>query len=688
MFRLNKRLGLILCFLSSLGAAPRVLAYALETSTWVKGTAGSPTQVVMQLHMQYGPPAFPSSPLQDGSTSWNQVIIAAMTGQTAGSGLAALDGWNQYLATMQFSGVVSSQPPPTTQSSSNHNDVFFSSTIYGDSWGGTGTLGITLLIYDNNNHNIDTDVLFNNTSGINWDSFRGNLQFSKTDLRRIALHELGHSLGLAHPDDFGQTVAAIMNAAESNTDDLTADDISGGNYLYGLGPAITVQPANTTVLQGHAAALTVTPAGSGPFTYQWQKNGVNVSGATGSSLAFSGAQLTDAGNYTVIVTDSGGSTTSNTAVLTVNAPSVFTLQPVSLTNVASGFSAVFSVAAAGFPAPTFQWNLNGTPIHGATDPVYFIATAGAGSAGSYTCTAANSIGSLPSRAATLALGSASNPGYLVNISARADVGTSSNILIGGFGVAGSGSKQLLLRGVGPGLYNTFGLTGELLNPQLTLLDNNGAVIATNIGWGNSPTLGPSAGSRAPRMASASDMNAVGAFAYQSGSADTAIVVTAPTGNSTAQVSGVGSTSGIALVEIYDADTGTPTARLINISARANVGTGNNILIGGFAIGGAAAETVLIRAVGPGLTDTFGLTGTLTQPVLTLFQGSTVIYSNTGWGGDVAIASIFPSVGAFNLNAAHQDSVLLVTLQPGNYTAQVSGLSSGTGIALCEIYEVP
>jgi len=181
---------------------------------------------------------------------------------------------------------------------------------------------------------------------------------------------------------------------------------------------------------------------------------------------------------------------------------------------------------------------------------------------------------------------------------------------------------------------------------------------------------------------------VGAFPYQPGSVDAALVVTAPAGNNTAQVNGVGSTGGIALVEIYDADAGAPTARLSNISARANVGTGDNILIGGFAIGGTSPETVLIRAVGPGLTDTFGLTGTLAQPVLTLFHGSTVIAGNTDWGGDSTLAGVFPTVGAFNLNLMHQDSVLLVTLPPGNYTAQVSGLNSGTGIALCEIYEVP
>ena len=349
---------------------------------------------------------------------------------------------------------------------------------------------------------------------------------------------------------------------------------------------------------------------------------------------------------------------------------------------------VFNAIAAGSPAPTYQWTFNGAPITGATDAILLVSNATSASAGSYACVAMNSNGPSTSNSATLTVTSSSNAGYLINISARADVGTGNNILIGGFGVTGTGTKPLLIRGVGPGLFNTFGLAGELVTPQLILLDNSGAVVATNIGWANSPARGLSTASESPVAAGATIMATLGAFSYNAGSADTSMLLTMPPGNNTAQVSGVGATSGIALCEIYDADTGAPSARLINISARANVGTADSILIGGFAIGGSTAETLLIRAVGPGLTDTFGLTGTLAQPVLALLNNNgAVIYTNTVWGGDATIASISTTVGAFTLNPSHQDSVLLVTLPPGNYTAQVSGLNSGNGIALCEIYEV-
>ena len=451
----------------------------------------------------------------------------------------------------------------------------------------------------------------------------------------------------------------------------------------------TTQPSSQTVAVGQS--VTFTAAASGSPTYQWSGPSGVISGATGGSLTLTNVQLSAAGTYSVTATVAGGAVTSNSAALTVlplAAPS-FTVNPVSVT-IANGRSAAFSVAATGELPPTYQWKLNGAPISGATDPVLLVSAATSANAGSYTCTASNASGTITSPSATLTVTATSTPGYLVNLSARAEIGTGNNILIGGFATGGTGTKQLLIRGVGPALSAFFG-SSALATPQLTLLDGSGAVISSNLGWGAAPTAGPSAGANSPVAASLTLMNNTGAYPYQAGSLDTATLVTAPTGNGTAQVSGVSGATGNGLVEFYDADTTTPTSRLVNISARADVGTGNNILIGGFAIGGSTADTVLIRAVGPGLNDLlpsiFPLSSVLNQPVLTIYQGGTVIYSNTIWGGDTTEANVFPTVGAFNLVSGHQDSVLLISLAPGNYTAQVSGLNSGTGIALCEIYEV-
>jgi hypothetical protein len=126
---------------------------------------------------------------------------------------------------------------------------------------------------------------------------------------------------------------------------------------------------------------------------------------------------------------------------------------------------------------------------------------------------------------------------------------------------------------------------------------------------------------------------------------------------------------------------------VNVSARTQVGTGDDILVAGFAIGGVSARTVLIRAVGPALAG-FGVSGALVDPRLQLFSGDTMILDNDDWAGDAQLAAAGASVGAFPLpSGAGRDAALLVTLPPGTYTAQVSGASGGTGVALVELYEV-
>ncbi len=405
-------------------------------------------------------------------------------------------------------------------------------------------------------------------------------------------------------------------------------------------------------------------------------------GAAASFNAPAGVAVDGSGH--VYVADSG-----NNIIRQGSPLPLFTANPASRT-VAAGRSVAFSAVATSTPAPTYQWTWNGAPIPGATDAILLVGNATSADAGVYVCQVTNGAGTVSSPAATLSVVSTLTPGYLINLSARADVGTGNNILIGGFGVGGTGTKQLLVRGTGPALSVYF--SAELVAPQLVLLDNNGAVVATNLGWGNAPIAGSSTAMEMPVAAGATLMSTLGAFPYAIGSADTALVLTMPPGNNTVQLSGVAGTGGIALCEIYDADLPMPSARLVNLSARAAVGTGSNILIGGFTIGGSTAETVLIRAVGPGLNDMFPTVFSpsivLNQPVLTLLQGSAVIGSNTAWGGDPALTNLFPTVGAFGLNPAHADSVLLVTLPPGNYTAQVSGLNGGTGLALVEVYEVP
>jgi hypothetical protein len=128
--------------------------------------------------------------------------------------------------------------------------------------------------------------------------------------------------------------------------------------------------------------------------------------------------------------------------------------------------------------------------------------------------------------------------------------------------------------------------------------------------------------------------------------------------------------------------------LVNISARTQVGTGENVLVIGFVITGTGSKTILLRAVGPGLTQ-FGVGGVLADPQLRLFNAAGAQTDiNNDWGGSAALAANFAQSGAFALPATSKDAALVVILPPGAYTAQVSGVADTTGVALVEVYELP
>jgi hypothetical protein len=273
----------------------------------------------------------------------------------------------------------------------------------------------------------------------------------------------------------------------------------------------------------------------------------------------------------------------------------------------------------------------------------------------------------------VSISGAANPSRIINLSARATVGTGGNILIAGFVVNGTGSKQILLRGVGPTLAQ-FGITQVLPQSHLALMSQTASTIAANSAWGGGTSL-------------LQAFTAVGAFPLAPNSADAALLQGLGAGAYTAQLSGVSNTTGVGLAEIYDADSGPTAAHLSNISARASVGTGSNVLIAGFVISGNTPETVLIRGIGPAL-GRFGVSGSLAAPELVLYDsGNNTLQTNSGWGGGASLAQAFASVGAFSLAANSADAAILVTLPPGAYTAEVSGVNGSTGVGLAEIYEV-
>ncbi len=278
-----------------------------------------------------------------------------------------------------------------------------------------------------------------------------------------------------------------------------------------------------------------------------------------------------------------------------------------------------------------------------------------------------------------ALAGASGSGRLTNISTRAQVGTGGNILIPGLYISGSGTETLLIRADGPAL-TQYGVAGVLAKPTLSVFNSSGTLVASNTGWGTNAN--PS------QISSVSAQ--VGAFPLPSGSPDCALIASLSAGDAyTVQVSGVGSTTGVALAEVYEVSA-TGTARLANISTRAMVGTGGNILIPGIYIAGTGTKELLVRADGPALTQ-YGVAGVLAQPTLSVLNSSgAVVATNTGWGNgsDASqIPSVSASVGAFPLAQGSADCALIVDLQPGSYTIEISGVGGTTGVALAEVYEV-
>jgi hypothetical protein len=437
------------------------------------------------------------------------------------------------------------------------------------------------------------------------------------------------------------------------------------------GPGDTITTAGSVNVSN--PTLTGTP--TSPGTYAMVLQACEYTDGTGlMSTAF---------NYSVVVNAGSTPTPTPTPTPVSGSAPVFTTQPISVV-VSGGTVALDAVAS---NAPSYQWKLNGsTPVPGATDSTLLLSDAAAAT-GSYSCVATNAAGTATSSAATVGIGTTPDPGHLVNLSARAQVGTGGNIVFGGFAIGPlgtAGSLPILIRAAGPAIAAApFNVPGTLPDPQLQLFNSSNVVLQTNEGWMADPAIAATAA-------------AVGAFSWgTSASHDAALDVTEPTGTYTAQIAGQSGDIGDALLEIYDATTSgsfAPTSpHLVNLSARVDVGTGGNVLFAGFVIGGQSALTVLIRASGPAIAAApFDVPGTLPDPQLTLQNPSTgfVYAGNSGWGGDPEVAGIAASVGAFKWNVpTSHDSALLITLPPGSYTAAAAGSSGDTGVAIVEVYEV-
>lgn len=561
-------------------------------------------------------------------------------------------------------------------------------------------------------------------------------------------------------------------------------------------PLITAQPPNRTVLVGTQLTLTIAATGAPTPTYQWRKNGAAITGANGPSYAIGSVQQSDAGAYDVVVSNSAGSTVSNAGQLTVitrsyagiyfgsfssalgefamyirddntgvflgyipgsNAPVMsfnvlvndsgqFSFSQAAIASapaseaggepgraaalaavgvsgtiqsdgsisgsMSGGANASLSGSRSALAGPTqnvagfYQAGATGSAaaaytIAGANGTAFVVAQSGTTSDGGRgTVASSGQVNVLTGRsiisevifasagvisgnssgavAATFSGGSDSAVANqrLVNISSRARVTSGDAVAIAGFVIAGVESKPVLIRAVGPTLGRApFNVAGVLTTPRLELFRGNTS-LAINTGIGTNRTAIDAAGVLA------------GAFTLGADGTDAAILTTLSPGNYTAVVGSTTTATGVALIEVYDLSAPTPGQKLLNISTRATAGTNENTLIAGFVIPPGTAKRVLVRGIGPGLTP-LGVSGVLPAPMLTLVSGNGTIAQNSNWSTSTdaaAISAASVQVGAFTM--ANADAALIVTLAPGNYTAQVTGANNATGVALIEVYELP
>ncbi|BET66591.1 hypothetical protein ASA1KI_15090 [Opitutales bacterium ASA1] len=477
-----------------------------------------------------------------------------------------------------------------------------------------------------------------------------------------------------------------------------------------LRPTFTRSPRSLQRDAGQTAVFSATVLGNPAPTLQWQVStdggsswtdiaeGGAYSGVTTNTLTIAAATAAmDGHRFRLTGSNTAGNGLSTyAATLDVSAPPAISVQPLAQATTA-GQGLTLSAEATGPGTLTYQWQLDGVDIPGATGSTYALRRAQAFHAGSYRVVVSNEDGSATSQSVNVAVAPATtSDARLMNISTRGLSRLDSEVLIPGFVINGTGTKRVLVRAVGPALAE-FGVAGTLADPTMTLLKLNTSVqpaayepVASNDDWSDA--------ANAADIASAVDL--VGAFALTPGSTDAALLVDLPAGQYSVVANGVNNTTGVAIVEVYDADPGSPSTRLVNISNRGFVGEGAEIMIPGFVVSPEGPRTFLIRVVGPTLAE-FDLQGVLADPVLDLFERvpgvgdepptEVLILSNDDWdgiAGSATSASVGTEVGAYPLAAGSKDAAFVVTLPPGVYTVNARGKGGATGVALVEVYLVP
>ena len=534
----------------------------------------------------------------------------------------------------------------------------------------------------------------------------------------------------------GNGGAVTVRATQAGNDTfLAADPVERTfNFVAGaLSPFIANPPVDQTVDAGVSATFHASALGTPAPTYQWQKDGLALPGATTSSLTVVHATPADGGRYTITATNLVGTSTAS-ATLTVRTAPVFITLPASV-SAAAGDAVTFSVATTGFPTPTYQWRKNGAAIAGATGATLTLRSAATSDAGRFDVVATNALGSVTSPIATLTVTARDFTGvYFGRFAPATATGTGGELAL--FVRPNRTAALLAYDGGIPGVLVVTNLPIDLsgtfsrsvavgprnVTVRGTLNDTNGELTGTI------PELNRTfSGQRAERTGVAAAQTGFYQLALVGSASDRGYVILAPDGralllsaNATAaegatgtlatngrlaittasratvdlgfnngQVSGtVRPASGAAGALLGVIDTRAGTEHVVNLSVRASTSNATPLIMG-FVVRGTGSKQVLLRAAGPTLGQApFNLAGVLADPTLQVFRGNNSIAQNDEWGTPAAnrtlVTNAGRAAGAFPFRTGSTDAALVTTLAAGAYTVQIGG---GNGLTLAEVYEV-
>ncbi len=529
--------------------------------------------------------------------------------------------------------------------------------------GGRGS-GLSTQISSDNAGNFY--ILYNTSLGSNYSSKL--LRYDSSFNLDLTFDANSEALGLSGGQFYVSSIGNVYISAYSNNSGSGSIKIYRFKKSNSLAPLkislASISPETASVKPSDPLSLSVKAAGTGPITYAW-KSSVPLVNADKETVTF--PTLTS-GTYTVTVTatnKAGSVTSAPIRIVIAESSPVFYTQPTSISS-SLGRSATFAATAAGSGTINYQW-YRGTTLVG-TGATLTLKNMTASDAGDYTLVATNSLGTTRSSTVQLSLDGFTR---LANISTRAKAGPADNTLIAGFVIGGATSKSVLIRGIAQGLA-PFGLTGLLPEAQLTLFDASGKALKTLVGL--EVPNGVVAGT--------------GAFPLGTSGSDSAFVATLAAGNYTVQLSDRQARTGVALIEVYEADDN--SNRISNLSSRAYVGAGASIAIGGISVQGDKPRQFLIRGVGPTLKD-FGVSTALLDPVLKLTTAlGAPVAENDDWSTSTNKAAIIAATAklTFPFTEGSLDAAILITLSAGNYTALIFGKNDTTGVALVEVYEIP